>query len=35
LPVIGPFLRNSPFIHKAVNTLAEGDPRKKKAKFEV
>jgi len=35
LTVIGPILRNSPFIHKAVNTLAESEQKKKKAKFEV
>ena len=34
LPVIGPFLRTSPFIHKAVDAMADGD-QKKKAKFEV
>ena len=37
LPVIGPFLRSSPLIHKTVNALAEGSTSgsKKKAKFEV
>ena len=34
LPVIGPFLRTSPFIHKAVDKLSDGED-KKKAKFEV
>ena len=35
LPVIGPILRNSPFIHKLVNAIAEDSHQKKKAKMEV
>ena len=35
LPIIGPFLRTSPIIHKAVNALAEDSAMKKKAKQEV
>jgi len=34
LPVIGPILRNSPFIHKLVDAIAENEGNKKKAKFE-
>jgi hypothetical protein len=35
LPIIGPFLRTSPLIHKAVSAMAEDSHHKKKAKMEV